>query len=75
MVESCKRKLTKYQELVEQRRREKWRAHYDPVKIGCKGFEGQSLCKELTKLCLAGRNKMTSIRLITDAAERASRWI
>ena len=35
----------------------------------------QSLCKALTKLGLAGRNKTISIRLITDIVKKASRWL
>ena len=42
------------------------RAHCDPTEIGCRVFVGQSLCKALTKLGLAGRNKRTSIRVITE---------
>ena len=49
-----------------------WWAHCGPIEIGCKGFVGQSLYKALTKLGLAGRNKRTPIRIIPDAAERAS---
>ena len=67
--QSHERKLAKYQELVELCRRKGWWTHCDPIEIGCRGFMGQSLCKALNKSGLAGRNKRTSIRWITDAAE------
>ena len=75
MKESYEMKLAKYQELVVQCRMKGWWAHYNPIEIGCRGFVGQSLCKALTKLGLAGKNKKTWIRVITNALERVSRWL
>ena len=75
MAESHEWKLTKYQELVEPCRMKGWRACCDPIEIGCRGFVSQSLCKALTKLGLAGRDKRKLIRVITEAIERASRWL
>ena len=74
-AKSHKRKLTIYQELVEQCKMKGWWAHCDPIEISCRGFMGQSLCKALNKLGLTGKDKRTSIRVITDDAERASRWL
>ena len=70
MAESHERKLTKYQELVKQCRMKGWQVHCDLIEISGRGFVAQSLCKTLSNLGLAGRNKTTSIRLITDTAER-----
>ena len=41
MAESHKRRLTKYQELVEQCRMKGCWAHCDLIEIGCKGLVGQ----------------------------------
>ena len=75
MAESHVRKLTTYQEHFEQCRMKGWQVHCDPIEIGCRGFVAQSLCKALSKFGLAGRNKTTSIKLITVAAEKAFRWL
>ena len=75
MVESHERKLTKYHELFEQCRMKERQVHCDPIEIGCTGFMIQSLFKVLTKLGFVGRNNMTSIKLITDTAEKTSRWM
>ena len=57
MADFLERKLTKYQEIVKQGKMKGWRSHCDPIAIGCREFIGQSLCKALTNLGLAGRNK------------------
>ena len=70
MADSHERKLTKYQELVKQSKMKRWQVHCDLIEISGRGFVARSLCKALFNLGLAGRNKTTSIRLITDTTER-----
>ena len=53
MSESHERKFILYQEFVEQCKMKERHAHCDPTEI----VMGQSLCKALTKLGVAGRNK------------------
>lgn len=75
--EAQERKRTKYQELAEQCRGQGWTTCCEPIDIGCRGFAGRSLCRVLTKLGTVGLAKKKAIKLITDAAERAtmSLWL
>ena len=46
----CKRKLKKYQELVEQCKYSKWQTACYPIEVGCRGFTGRSLCRILNQV-------------------------
>ncbi|KAM9850143.1 tectonic-1 [Aulostomus maculatus] len=73
--EANERKRAKYQELVEECRRNGWRARCEPIEVGCRGFAGQSLCRVYNVLGITGASKQRAIREATEAAEVASRWL
>ena len=75
MDEANDRKRTKYQELVDDCKRQGWRTHCEPLEVGCRGFAGRSLCKVYTLLGLTGEAKKKAIRSATEAAEKATRWL
>ncbi|KAL3991499.1 leucine-rich repeat-containing protein 16 [Sarotherodon galilaeus] len=69
------RKRAKYSELVEECRSNGWRARCQPIEVGCRGFAGQSLCRAHKMLGIVGANQRRAIKLATNAAEAASRWL
>lgn len=73
--EAQERECVKYQELTKQCRGQGWTTHCEPIEVGCRGFADRSLCRVLTKLQKVGLAKKRAIRSITDAAERATRWL
>lgn len=75
MDEANERKRAKYQELVEECRRQGWRTRCEPLEVGCRGFAGRSLSKVFTLLGLTGEAKRKAIRSATEAAEKATRWL
>ena len=68
-------KRSKYQELVDDCHRNKWKAACMPIEIGCRGFMGRSLCNTFSKLGISGRLRKNAISKISEQAEKASRWI
>ena len=72
---ACKRKLEKYQELVEKCKFNKWRTAYYPIEVGCRGFAGRSGCRILNRLGMIEEKKRKAIRAISESAEKASRWL
>ncbi|KAL4008469.1 hypothetical protein ACER0C_002321 [Sarotherodon galilaeus] len=75
MEEAHERKRAKYSELVEECRSNGWRARCQPIEVGCRGFAGQSLCRAYKMLGITGANQRRAIKLATNAAEAASRWL
>ncbi|KAL3969377.1 ER degradation enhancer, mannosidase alpha-like 2 [Sarotherodon galilaeus] len=75
MEEAHERKRAKYSELVEECRSNGWRARCQPIEVGCRGFAGQSLCRAYKMLGIVGANQRRAIKLATNAAEAASRWL
>ena len=75
MEEAYERKSAKYEELASVCRSKGWRTWCDPIEVGCRGFAGQSLCRALKRLGIRGLHTRKAIGKITDAAERASRWL
>ena len=75
MDEANERKRSKYQELVDECRRQGWKTIFEPLEVGCRGFAGRSLCRVFTQLGLVGEAKRKAIRSATEAAERATRWL
>lgn len=69
------RKRAKYQEPVEECRRQGWKTICEPLEVGCRGFAGRSLCRVFTRLGLVGEAKRKAIRSTTEAAEKATRWL
>ncbi|KAL3970378.1 polycystin 1L2 [Sarotherodon galilaeus] len=65
MEEAHERKRAKYSELVEECRSNGWPAR----------FAGQSLCRAYKMLGIVGANEQRAIKLVTNAAEAASRWL
>ncbi|KAK0145691.1 hypothetical protein N1851_015413 [Merluccius polli] len=66
MEEAFERKRAKYEEL---------KTRCNPIEVGCRGFAGQSLCRALRLLGIRGLHNKKAIKNITDAAEKASRWL
>ncbi|XP_026126685.1 uncharacterized protein LOC113108082 [Carassius auratus] len=75
MEEANERKRAKYSQLVEDCRSNGWRAICQLVEVGCRGFVGQSLCRAYKMLGITGASQRRAIKLATDAAEVASRWL
>lgn len=75
LEEAFERKLEKYQELVERCRANKWRTTCLPVEIGCRGFAGRSVCSALSRLGVRGIKKRKATRALSEAAEKALRWL
>ena len=65
MIIANVRKRSKYQELVEQCEHKAWRINYDPIKVGCRGFAGQSLCKALAKIGILGAARSRALKEIS----------
>lgn len=70
MDEANDRKRAKYQELVEDSRRQGWRARCKPLEGGCRGVAGQSLCRVFTAPGLTGEAK----RKAKVGIKRAEPW-
>lgn len=73
MEEANKRKRFNYQELIEECQRT-WKAHCEPVELGCWGFTAHPLCRVHSLLGISGAAKRRAIKSATEAAERASQW-
>ncbi|KAJ8002290.1 hypothetical protein DPEC_G00178350 [Dallia pectoralis] len=69
--EAKERKRAKYAELVEECRKNGWRACCEPIEVGCRGFAGQSLCRAYNILGITGASKRRAIKEVTEAAEVA----
>lgn len=59
--EANKRKHAKYQELVDDSRRQSWRARCERLGLGCRGFAGQSLKRGFTALSLTREAKRKEV--------------
>jgi hypothetical protein len=73
--EAHERKRGKYEELREECRANGWAARCEPVEVGCRGFAGRSLHRVFKALGIIGTQRKKAIGKITEAAEKASRWI
>lgn len=73
MEEAFERKRAKYEGLLSDcRSRLGWKTRCDPIEVG---HRGQSLYQTLKCLGLGGLQIRKAFRTITDAAEKASRWL
>lgn len=68
-------KKATYLELGEERGRHGWRAHCEPIEVGCRGFAGQSLHQTLSLLGIRGLKERRATKNIIKAEEKASRWL
>ncbi|KAK0146299.1 hypothetical protein N1851_014401 [Merluccius polli] len=75
MEEAQERKREKYQELVEDCRRNRWKTRCMPVEVGSPGFASHSLSKAYGTLGITGANRRRAIGNNVEAAEKASRWL
>lgn len=73
--EAHERKRTKYEHLVIDCRAQGWKARCMPIEVGSRGFVGHSLHKALSALGITGTARSRAIKNITEAAEKASRWL
>jgi len=75
--ETNERKTANYAELVEECRSNRGRARCEPIEARCRGLAGQSLCRADNTLGISGASRRRAIKLVTEAAEVASRcvWI
>ncbi|KAK0149243.1 hypothetical protein N1851_010225 [Merluccius polli] len=73
--EAHERKRAKYAELSSECRNNGWKAHCEPVEVGCQGFAGRSLLQTLKLLGVKGLQLKKATTNILEAAERASRWL
>ncbi|XP_031136520.1 uncharacterized protein LOC116036966, partial [Sander lucioperca] len=74
MQEASERKREKYAELVEECRRQGWRAQCLSIEVGGRGFAGKSLCRAYSLLGITGARKRRAISTASEAAEKAS-WL
>lgn len=75
MDKANERKRAKYQEVVEECRRQGLKTFCEPLEVGCQGFAGRSLCRVFEWLGLVGEAKQKAIRAATEAAEKTTRWL
>ncbi len=75
LEEANERKRAKYAELVEECRCGGWKVFSEPVEVGCRGFAGHSLLRTLKLLGVKGQLCRRAIKNISEAAEKASRWL
>ncbi|XP_076860736.1 uncharacterized protein LOC143513938 [Brachyhypopomus gauderio] len=75
MEEAHERKKAKYLELVEMCRESGWRARCEPIEVGCRGFIGQSVHRAFKLLGIRGLAERRATKNISEAAEKASRWL
>lgn len=47
----------------------------EQIEVGCRGFAGQSLCRAFNTLGITGAFSRRAIKLMTDAAVVALRWM
>lgn len=70
-----KKNRAKYEDLVNQCRRQGWRAQCEPIEVSCRGFAGQPLCRATSLLRVTGVDKRKATRNTVEAAEKALRWL
>lgn len=75
MEQAQKRKKTKYADLVAKCWKSGWRASCKHIKVDYRGFAGQSLHWALGVLGIYGMHRQRTIKNITEAAEKAPRWL
>lgn len=75
LEEAHERKRAKYADLVEECRNNGWRTRCQPIEVGCRGFVGQSLCRAYKMLGITGASQRRAMKMATNAAEMASRWL
>ena len=75
MEEAHERKKAKYLELVEACRESGWKARCEPIEVGSRGFLGQSVHRAFRLLGIRGLLERRATRNISEAAEKASRWL
>ncbi len=73
MDEAQKQKHTNYQELTEHYMRQSCDTRCEPIWVGCRGFAGRALCRDMIKLGIVGLAKKKDIKSINDAAQ--SHWV
>ena len=73
--EAHESKRTKYEHLVINCRKQGWKARCMPIKVGCRGFVGHSVHRALGVLGITGGVRSRANKNITEAAEKASRWL
>nr|XP_055028991.1 uncharacterized protein LOC129418090 [Misgurnus anguillicaudatus]XP_055035306.1 uncharacterized protein LOC129423146 [Misgurnus anguillicaudatus] len=75
MEEAFERKKAKYLELVQACRESGWRARCEPIEVGCRGFLSQSVHRAFRLLGIRGLHERRATKNISEAAEKASRWL
>jgi len=73
--EAFERKKAKYLELVESCRGRGWRARCEPIEVGCRAFLSQSEHRAFGLLGIRGLHERRATKNISEAAEKASRWL
>ena len=73
--EAHERKRSGCEDLVIDCRAQGWKARCMPIKVGSRGFVGHSLHKALSALGITGMARSRAIKNITEAAEKALRWL
>ncbi|KAI4877591.1 hypothetical protein NFI96_020647, partial [Prochilodus magdalenae] len=75
MEEAKERTKAKYADLVADWRRNGWKARCETIEVGGRGFAGQALHRVLGLLGICGLHRRRAMKNITEAAEKASRWL
>ena len=73
--EAHERKSAKYAELADSCRQKGWSAWVLPVEVGARGFPAQSMWRMYQKIGMTGTKRKAAIKLLANAAERASCWL
>ena len=73
--EAHERKLSKYEDLLAECRKQGWKTWNFPVEVGCRGFPAQTVWRMFSALGITGKNRRTAVQKISQTAERASCWV
>lgn len=73
--EAYERKKLRYAELAAEATQRGWNTKVYPVEVGCRGFVASSTIRLLKELGIHGQALRKTIRSLSEAAERSSRWI
>ena len=73
--EAHERKLSKYEDLLAEWRKQGWKTWNFNVEVGCRGFPAQTVWRMFSALGITRKNRRTAVQKISQTAERASCWV
>ncbi len=73
--EANERKRLKYSDVAAKAVQRGWQTQLLPVEVGCRGFVAMATTRLLKGLGVRGQALQQAIRLLSEAAERSSKWL